>query len=41
MENQANSKSIILNYGLIYGGISNFINLIIYALGMTFDTMVV
>lgn len=39
MENQANSKNIILNYGLIYGGIIIFINLIIYALGMTFDTI--
>ena len=39
MENQANSKSIILNYGLIYGGIIVLTNLIIYALGMTFDTV--
>lgn len=38
MENQVNSKNIILNYGLIYGGVIVFINLIIYALGMTFDT---
>ncbi|CAM1348264.1 DUF4199 domain-containing protein [Tenacibaculum crassostreae] len=39
MENQANSKNIILNYGLIYGGAVIFTNLIIYALGMTFDTV--
>lgn len=38
MENQANSKSIILNYGLIYGGLVILSNLVIYALGMTFDT---
>ena len=39
MENQVNSKNIILNYGLIYGGIIIFTNIIIYALGMTFDTI--
>ena len=38
MENQTSFKSIILNYGLIYGAIVVFSNLIIYALGMTFDT---
>ncbi|CAL2079768.1 conserved membrane hypothetical protein [Tenacibaculum dicentrarchi] len=38
MENQTQSRNIILNYGLIYGAIIIFINLIIYALGMTFDT---
>lgn len=38
MENQANSKNIILNYGLTYGGIIILANLIVYALGMTFDT---
>ncbi|MDX8554080.1 DUF4199 domain-containing protein [Tenacibaculum sp. 1B UA] len=39
MENQANSKNIILNYGLVYGGLIVLTNLIIYALGMTFDTV--
>ncbi|TDQ25510.1 DUF4199 domain-containing protein [Tenacibaculum caenipelagi] len=39
MENQVNSKNIILNYGLIYGGAIVLTNLIIYALGMTFDTV--
>ncbi|MCG7502456.1 DUF4199 domain-containing protein [Tenacibaculum sp. Mcav3-52] len=39
MENQTNSKNIILNYGLIYGGAIVLTNLIIYALGMTFDTV--
>jgi hypothetical protein len=34
MENQANSKNIILNYGLYYGIASIFISLIFYALGM-------
>ncbi|MGG8494848.1 DUF4199 domain-containing protein [Tenacibaculum sp. TC6] len=38
MENQTNSKSIILKYGLIYGGIVILANLIIYALGMTYET---
>lgn len=33
MENQANSKSIILNYGLYYGAVSVIISLIMYALG--------
>ena len=33
MENQANSKSIILNYGLITGGASVFIALIAFAMG--------
>lgn len=37
MENQTNSRNIILNYGLIYGAVIVFINLIIFALGMTFD----
>ncbi|MBE7630229.1 DUF4199 domain-containing protein [Tenacibaculum piscium] len=39
MENQVQSRRIILNYGLVYGGIIVFINLLIYALGMTFDTL--
>ncbi|MCH2032997.1 MAG: DUF4199 domain-containing protein [Tenacibaculum sp.] len=38
MENQANSKNIILNYGVIYGVIVVFVNLILYATGMLFDT---
>ncbi|WBX74543.1 DUF4199 domain-containing protein [Tenacibaculum pacificus] len=38
MENQAQSRNIILTYGLIYGAVIVFINLIIFALGMTFDT---
>ncbi|AUC14836.1 hypothetical protein BTO06_06630 [Tenacibaculum sp. SZ-18] len=38
MENQVNSKNIILNYGVIYGIIIVFVNLIIYASGMLFDT---
>lgn len=31
MENQVNSKNIIINYGLILGGISIIMNLIMYA----------
>ena len=34
MENQANSKSIILNYGLILGIAGILVNLVIYAMGM-------
>ncbi|QTE23639.1 DUF4199 domain-containing protein [Polaribacter cellanae] len=37
MENQASSKSIILNYGLTLGIISVVINLIVYAMGMHLD----
>ena len=37
MENQANSKNIILNYGLYYGIAGIFLNLIFYALGMHLD----
>ena len=37
MENQANSKSIILNYGLYYGLILVITSLVIYALGMHLD----
>ncbi|WP_369047671.1 DUF4199 domain-containing protein [Tenacibaculum sp. UWU-22] len=33
MENQANSKSIIINYGLLLGGASVILSLIIYATG--------
>ncbi|QTD37476.1 DUF4199 domain-containing protein [Polaribacter batillariae] len=33
MENQASSKSIILNYGLYYGVVSVIFSLIMYALG--------
>ncbi|WP_339658690.1 DUF4199 domain-containing protein [uncultured Polaribacter sp.] len=36
MENQANSKSIILNYGLILGGISILPGLIKYAMGANY-----
>ncbi|MGG6231408.1 DUF4199 domain-containing protein [Tenacibaculum sp. SDUM215027] len=36
MENQANSKNIILNYGLYLGGASILIALIKYALGMQY-----
>ena len=38
MENQTNSKSIILNYGIIYGVSIVFLNLILYASGMLFNT---
>lgn len=38
MENQANSKSIILNYGLYLGIISIFISLIKYATGNLYVT---
>lgn len=37
MENKTQNKNIILNYGLIYGAIIIFTNLIIFVLGMTFD----
>jgi hypothetical protein len=37
MENQANSKNIILNYGLYYGLILVLTSLITYALGMHLD----
>ncbi|TCP25766.1 uncharacterized protein DUF4199 [Tenacibaculum skagerrakense] len=37
MENQTNSKSIILNYGLIFGGGSIFIALIKYASGYQYQ----
>jgi len=37
MENQANSKSIILNYGLYYGVAGILLNLVLYALGMHLD----
>ncbi len=37
MENQANSKNIILNYGLYLGGISVLMSLTLYALGMHLD----
>ena len=37
MENQANSKSIIINYGLILGVISVLLNLIMYAMGKHID----
>ena len=37
MENQASSKSIILNNGLYYGLISVVASLVIYALGMHLD----
>ncbi len=33
MENQANSKNIILNYGLLLGGITILISLVVYASG--------
>jgi len=33
MENQANSKSIILNYGLYYGIVSVILSVILYAMG--------
>ncbi|APG64392.1 hypothetical protein LPB136_02985 [Tenacibaculum todarodis] len=35
MENQANSKSVILNYGLLTGGVSVLIALVLYAMGKT------
>ena len=37
MENQANSKSIIVNYGLYLGVSAVLINLVIYAMGMHLD----
>ena len=37
MENQANSKSIILNYGLILGVLSIILNMIIYAMDKSFN----
>ena len=33
MENQANSKSIIINYGLYFGAASVLLSLVLYALG--------
>lgn len=41
MENQPNSKSIILNYGIYYGLSGVILNLIFYALGMHLDPGVV
>ena len=38
MENQANSKNIILNYGLYYGLIVVFTNLLLYAAAMHLTT---
>jgi tetrahydromethanopterin S-methyltransferase subunit G len=38
MENQSTSKNLILKFGLIFAGIIIFTNLLIYALGMTYDT---
>ena len=38
MEDQASSKSLILNYGLYYGLIIVFTNLILYAVGMHLTT---
>ena len=37
MENQTNSKSIILNYGLVMGLIGVFIHLILYAMNMLLE----
>ena len=37
MENQANSKSIILNYGVYLGVVTVLINLIMFAMGMHLD----
>ncbi len=37
MENQASSKSVILNYGLYYGVISILISLVVYAMGKHLD----
>ncbi len=37
MENQANSKKVILNYGLYYGLLSIIISLVMYALGKHLD----
>lgn len=37
MENQVNSKSIIINFGLILAGFSIFINLVNYAIGNHLD----
>ncbi len=37
MENQANSKNIILNYGLYFGGTSILVALIKYASGMQYE----
>ena len=37
MENQVSSKSTMLNYGLILGLTSIFINLIAYAIGIHLD----
>ena len=41
MENQASSKSIILNYGLYYGLVSVILSLIMYALGMHLEQNIV
>lgn len=38
MENQANSRNIILNYGLIYSSIVILISLIFYAMGKHMDS---
>jgi hypothetical protein len=37
MENQASSKSTMLNYGLVLGVVSILINLVVYALGKHLD----
>ena len=37
MENQANSKSIILNYGIILGVLSIILNMVIYAMDKSFN----
>ena len=37
MENQANSKSVIINYGIILGVVSILINLTLYAMGKSFE----
>ncbi|CAM1333269.1 DUF4199 domain-containing protein [Tenacibaculum aestuariivivum] len=38
MENQTQSRNIILTYGLIYGAVIVVINLLIYVLGITLST---
>ncbi len=37
MENQANSKGIIINYGLYYSGVSILLSLVLYAMGKHLD----
>ncbi|MBA6155149.1 DUF4199 domain-containing protein [Tenacibaculum sp. S7007] len=41
MENQTNSKSIILNYGLLTGGVAILLGLVAYAMGNTYNPGVI